>query len=75
MTCPNLITPAFLHRRANALNCEPMQASTKCRLKTPEHWKQNDPRASRWLLSGGSPLVLGDCCLNACPIAWKDAAT
>jgi hypothetical protein len=61
MTCPELVETEFLRRPANALNVEPMQPAPRCRLRTPEHWGDKDPRATRWLLSGGSPLVLGPC--------------
>ena len=65
--CKNLIAPELLRRRANALNVEVGQPVPRCRLKTPEHWGDADPRAARWLLSGGSPLVLGLCTPNGCP--------
>ena len=59
--CPHRITPEFLRRPGNVLNCEPMQPGPRCRLKTPESWNGADPLASRWLLSGGTPLILGPC--------------
>jgi hypothetical protein len=64
--CHELVEAEFLRRPSNALNVEPMQPGPRCRLRTPEHWKGKDPRASRWLLSGGSPLVLGPCA-QPCP--------
>ena len=68
MDCPKLITPELLRRPANALNVEVGQAAPRCRLKTPEHWGDADPEATRWLRSGGSPLALGPCTPNACPL-------
>ena len=65
--CRHLIQIGFERRPANALNVEHFpHAPERCRLKTPEHWGAVDPRAARWLLSGGSPLVLGYCSGN-CP--------
>ncbi len=69
--CPKLIAPELLRRPANALNVEVGQAVPRCRLKTPEHWGDADPEATRWLRSGGSPLVLGPCTPNACPLKDK----
>lgn len=54
-------------RPANALNIEMMQPSVRCRLQTPDHWGSFDYRATRWLWSGGSPLVLGVCACSSCP--------
>ena len=59
---------AVVRRPANALNIEVGAPSPRCRLKTPEEWGAADPRAARWLLSGGSPYVLGVCTPQACPL-------
>jgi hypothetical protein len=64
--CPDRMELGVPARPANALNVEIGQPLTRCRLKTPEHWGHTDPRGARWLLSGGSPLVLGLCSSN-CP--------
>lgn len=53
-------------RPANALNIEIGQAQERCTAKTPREWQGKDPDGSRWLASGGSPLVLGLCSAN-CP--------
>lgn len=66
MTCRHLIQLGVPSRPANALNVEVGQPLPRCRLRTPEHWGDADPRAARWLLSGGSPLVLGLCAPNGC---------
>lgn len=66
MNCSELITLGVPRRPANALNIEVGQPLDRCRLKTPDHWGSTDPRASRWILSGGSALVLGICSAN-CP--------
>lgn len=64
--CDDLIQLGVPPRPANALNIEVGQPLDRCRLKTPAHWGLVDPRGARWLLSGGSPLVLGLCSAN-CP--------
>lgn len=66
-TCPERIEPPALRRPANALNVETGAPAARCRLKTPESWGDADPRAVRWLWSGGSPLVLGKCACPGCP--------
>jgi len=48
-------------RPVNGLNIEIGEPQGRCRLRTPPHWGDADPRAARWLWSGGSPLVLGLC--------------
>ena len=65
--CAHAIEMEMERRPANALNLEIGQPLTRCRLKTPDHWGGADPKAARWLLSGGSPLVLGYCACSACP--------
>jgi hypothetical protein len=67
LICQKLIQLGVPRRPANALNVEVGQPLDRCRLKTPEHWGDADPEAARWLLSGGSPLVLGMCTPNNCP--------
>lgn len=66
-TCPERIEPEALRRRANALNVEIGPPAARCRLMPPEDWNGVDPRATRWIWSGGSPLVLGKCCCQDCP--------
>ncbi len=66
-SCPERIALAVERRPANSLNVEIGQPSPRCRLQTPEHWKGFDERATRWLLSGGSPFVLGVCSTCSCP--------
>lgn len=65
--CPYLIEIAIESRPANALNVEIGKAADRCQIKTPSHWGDADPLGSRWLLSGGSPLVFGWCTPNNCP--------
>lgn len=64
--CQQQVCAPFERRPANALNVEPIQPLHRCKLKPPEHWPNDGPTASRWLLSGGSPLVFG-MCTQACP--------
>jgi hypothetical protein len=66
--CRERVSLPLLPRPANALNVEIGQPLDRCRLKTPEHWGEADPRGARWLLSGGSALVLGTCEARACPL-------
>lgn len=65
--CPHRMTLPIPRRPANALNIEIGAPHARCRLKTPKHWGDVDYRAVRWLMSGGSPLVLGHCTGN-CPL-------
>ena len=67
-TCPERIEPEALRRPANALNIEIGTPTARCRLKPPESWNGADPRAFRWIHSGGSPLVLGKCACPGCPL-------
>lgn len=64
-TCGGMVTPAFLHRRANALNVEPMQPTPRCLDKKPSHWPEG-MSALRWRASGGDALVFGLCSAD-CP--------
>lgn len=41
--------------------------AARCRQKPPSSWAGCDPNGARWLLSGGSPLVFGECD-NNCPL-------
>jgi hypothetical protein len=68
VNCPKLITLELIRRPGNALNVEIGQGQGRCKLKTPKNWGGADPEATRWLHSGGSPLVLGVCTPNACPL-------
>jgi hypothetical protein len=67
--CPDRVE-LLLRRPANALNVEvggwPLP---RCRLQTPREWGDADPWATRWLASGGSPLVLEPCACSGCPRA------
>lgn len=66
-TCPNRIDIPMIRRPVNGLNVEPIQPIPRCRERTPENWGDADPRAARWLLSGGDPMVLGFCEFLNCP--------
>lgn len=59
--CSERVEMDVPRRPANALNVEVGTPLPRCRLKTPASWRGFDPRATRWLLSGGDPLVLGPC--------------
>ena len=65
-SCGSRVMPAFLHRRANALNVEPMQPSARCLNRKPEHWPAS-MSALRWTGSGGEVLVFGCCEAAYCP--------
>ena len=69
--CPYFIQPELVRRPANALCIEIGQPATRCKLKIPDSWKGHEPKqgvslATRWLWSGGSPLVFGYCDVD-CP--------
>lgn len=64
-TCGARIDPPFQHRRANALNVEPIQPFPRCVDKRPSHWPHN-MTGLRWIASGGEAWVFGMCSSN-CP--------
>lgn len=70
--CDARIQPALERRPGNALNVEIGLPSARCTLRTPDHWPES-VGAGRWLLSGGSPLVLGCCTRAGCP-RWTSGA-
>ncbi len=66
-SCGSRVWPAFLHRKANALNIEPMQPSARCLNRKPEHWPEH-MSALRWRGSGGEASVFGLCEPSHCPV-------
>lgn len=64
--CPFYIQPELSRRPGNALNVELGLPLARCKLKIPKHWENSGVSAARWLMSGGSSLVLG-VCTNNCP--------
>lgn len=64
--CPYRIDLPVERRPGNALNVEIGAPMPRCRLRTPEHW--GGASALRWLGSGGTPLVLGNCVRSQCPL-------
>jgi hypothetical protein len=69
-SCGSRLAPAFLHRKSNALNIEPMQPADRCLNRKPAHWPSDGDHAVRWIASGGSPLVFGRC--NNCGVVdWE----
>lgn len=67
--CPHLIELPTSRRPGNALNVEIGTPAPRCKLKPPKEWPANNPGVLRWLLSGGTPLVLGCCTPRMCPLA------
>lgn len=67
-TCAERIELDVERRPGNALNLEIGAPVPRCRLRPPEHWGDRAPSVSRWLRSGGSPLVLGHCECRGCPL-------
>ena len=65
--CRFRIVPGIVPRRANAL-CIEVGAwpQPRCTLKLPDHWTGKGASALRWLGSGGSALVFGNCSAR-CP--------
>lgn len=63
--CPYRVEVELSRRPGNCIAVEIGQLLDRCALKVPENWKR-DARAtaSRWILSGGSPLVLGACSIE-----------
>lgn len=64
--CKSRVAPPFLHRKANALNIEPMQPMARCLNRRPSHWPAS-MSSIRWIASGGEVLVFGHCTPAACP--------
>lgn len=67
-SCPQRIVMGVERRPGNALNVEIGAPMPRCRCRTPDDWGGADPRARRWLASGGTPLMLGLCSAAACPL-------
>jgi hypothetical protein len=65
--CRYRVELEVLRRRCNGLNVEIGIPIPRCRLKPPEEWPNGAVMVGRWLLSGGSPLVLGHCTPGNCP--------
>jgi hypothetical protein len=66
--CPHRIALEVPRRPRNALNVEVGTPLPRCRLRPPTHWPEEAPSVTRWLLSGGSALMLGLCSCRACPL-------
>jgi hypothetical protein len=64
-TCKSRLVSHIERRPGNALNIEIGQAIDRCALKRPAHWPES-MGALRWLSSGGSCLVFGNCSCD-CP--------
>ena len=60
------ITPRLPRRPGNVICVEVGEPAPRCALKTPEHWP-GSMGGARWVLSGGSPLILGVCSAR-CPL-------
>jgi hypothetical protein len=65
-TCTSRVALPTPRRHANALNVEVGTPLARCTRKLPEHWAGSGASALRWLGSGGSPLVFGECSAD-CP--------
>lgn len=64
--CPHRVAPELPRRPVNGLCVEVGQPATRCKLQPPSEWKDCEPKtgasmATRWLWSGGSPLVFAPC--------------
>jgi len=76
--CPKLIEVEDIpfHPGGTALRFEIKSPSNRCKLRPPEHWNDESGNLTfRWIYSGGSPLVFGECdCLNykTCKRLLKD---
>lgn len=68
--CPHRMMLAVERRPGNALNVEVGTPAPRCKLKPPTDWPEDGPSVTRWLLSGGSALVLGPCS-RSCPLQPK----
>lgn len=67
--CSHRAESVLERRPVNGLNLEIGTPSARCLLKEPKHWPVKD-MASRWIRSGGSPLVFGHCNQH-CPLNTK----
>lgn len=66
MSCRSRVESPIERRPANALNLEFIQTSDRCLNQPPSHWPEGH-WALRWIGSGGSPLVFGECSAQSCP--------
>ena len=60
--CSHRLTVEQEPRSGNRMAIETWPATPHCMRQSP------DGRAAAWLLSGGSALAYGRCCLSQCPI-------
>ncbi len=65
--CPERLEAELQRRPVNGLNIEVGTGLDRCRLLTPPEWGDQDPRATRWLASGGLITVLAPCGRGCCP--------
>lgn len=64
--CRARVESPIERRPANALNLEFIQPADRCLNQKPSHWPDG-AWALRWIHSGGSPLVFGECSAQTCP--------
>ena len=60
--CVHRVTVEQEPRNGNRMAIETWPVMPRCMRQSP------DGRGAAWILSGGSPLVYGRCCLSECPI-------
>lgn len=65
--CASRVQAESHQRPCNGLNVEHFGGSHHCLNRKPGHWPES-ATAMRWIKSGGSVLVFGECCLTGCPI-------
>lgn len=65
--CASRVQAETHHRPCNGVNVEYYGGSYRCLNQKPDHWPES-ATAIRWIKSGGSVLVFGECCLAGCPI-------
>jgi hypothetical protein len=60
-SCGSRLQSPLLARRGNALNIEIGASAARCLNKRPREWAGRGASALRWIASGGSPFVFGQC--------------
>ena len=73
--CPHRIEIPLHRRPVNGLNVETGKALPRCKLLPPIEWGDRARSVIRWLLSGGSPLVLGHCSIHGCGLGHRWCAS
>lgn len=73
--CRSRLEQPTPRRPVNGLNVEIGTPAARCINKPPVNANGVKADAFRWLLSGGSELAFGVCCVSDCPLRLKSGAS